>query len=338
MAEWNWPFGLRLGFVDIENTWAQSTSEAVSPATASVNAVCRTLKELFMIQYYTQKYKHILVVILFGSIAALLSCGGSAEAQKVVPPATIPATSWSLTWSDEFSGADGSLPDAAKWQMQTGGGGWGNNELETYTTRAVNASQRGGNLEITARAEHFTGTDGITREYTSARLQTKGLFSQTYGRFEARIKMPKGQGVWPAFWMLGSDIDTAGWPTSGEIDIMETIGSQTDRNVGSLHGPGYSGSNPLNGIYTMPSGTLDTDFHVYAVEWEPTTIRFYVDDHLFETRSTSDVPAGSRWVFDHPFFMLLNVAVGGNWPGSPDSSTVLPQTMLVDYVRVYKKT
>jgi beta-glucanase (GH16 family) len=296
------------------------------------------LKELFMIQDYTQKYKHILVVILFGSIAALLSCGGSAEAQKVVPPATIPATSWSLTWSDEFSGADGSLPDAAKWQMQTGGGGWGNNELETYTTRAVNASQRGGNLEITARAEHFTGTDGITREYTSARLQTKGLFSQTYGRFEARIKMPKGQGVWPAFWMLGSDIDTAGWPTSGEIDIMETIGSQTDRNVGSLHGPGYSGSNPLNGIYTMPSGTLDTDFHVYAVEWEPTTIRFYVDDHLFETRSTSDVPAGSRWVFDHPFFMLLNVAVGGNWPGSPDSSTVLPQTMLVDYVRVYKKT
>jgi len=212
-----------------------------------------------MIRDYVQKYKHYVVVIVFGSVIALLSCGGSAEAQKaVVPPATIQATSWSLTWSDEFSGADGSLPDATKWEMQTGGGGWGNNELETYTARAVNAAQRAGNLEITAKAEHFTGTDGITREYTSARLQTKGLFSQKYGRFEARIKMPKGQGIWPAFWMLGNDIDTAGWPTSGEIDIMETIGSQTNTNVGSLHGPGYSGGNPLNGTYTMPSGTLDT--------------------------------------------------------------------------------
>jgi beta-glucanase (GH16 family) len=275
---------------------------------------------------------------LIAGVATFLSCGGGGvEAQK---PVTIPATtaaSWSLTWSDEFNGTDGSLPDSAKWEMQTGGSGWGNNELETYTARAVNAAQRGGNLEINAMKEQYTGTDGITREYTSARLQTKGRFTQTYGRFEARIKMPKGQGIWPAFWMLGNDIDTAGWPTSGEIDIMETIGSQTASNTGSLHGPGYSGSNPLNKTYTLPSGTFDTDFHVYAIEWEPTTIRFYVDSTLYETRTTADVPTGSRWVFDHPFFMLLNVAVGGNWPGSPDSTTVLPQTMLVDYVRVYEK-
>jgi beta-glucanase (GH16 family) len=280
-----------------------------------------------------------LVVLLLGGLASL-SCGGGSNNNTIVTPATpsTPSTTWSLTWSDEFNGTDGSLPDASKWEMQTGGGGWGNNELETYTTRAVNAAQRGGNLEIVAQKEAFTGTDGIARDYTSARLQTKGHFSQTYGRFEARIKMPMGQGIWPAFWMLGNDIDSVGWPTSGEIDIMETIGTQTNTNVGSLHGPGYSGGNPLNGTYKMPSGTLDADFHVYAIEWEPTTIRFYVDNNLYETRTTADVPAGSKWVFDHPFFMLLNVAVGGNWPGSPDATTVFPQTMQVDYVRVYSKS
>ncbi len=260
----------------------------------------------------------LLFVLVLGGLAAA-GCGGGGNTNSIVTPSN-PATTWSLTWSDEFNGADGSLPDATKWEMQTGGGGWGNNELETYTTRAVNAAQRGGNLEIVAEKESFTGTDGIAREYTSARLQTKGHFSQAYGRFEARIKMPKGQGIWPAFWMLGNDIDAVGWPTSGEIDIMETIGTQTSSNTGSLNGPGYSGGNPLNGKYTMPTGTLDTDFHVYAIEWEPSTIRFYVDNNLYETRTAADVPVGSKWVFDHPFFMLLNVAVGGNWPGSPDAT------------------
>jgi beta-glucanase (GH16 family) len=250
---------------------------------------------------------------------------------------TAEETKWKLTWSDEFNGANGSLPDDTKWEMQTGGQGWGNNELEYYTGRAVNASQRDGNLEIVARREHFKGPDGIEREYTSARLQTKGLFEQKYGRFEARIKMPKGQGIWPAFWMLGNDIDTVGWPSCGEIDIMETIGSQTDRNVGSLHGPGYSGGNPMSGKFTQSDGTLDSDFHLYAVEWEPDTIRFYVDQHLYETRTSAEVPGGTRWVYDHPFFLLLNVAVGGNWPKSPDDTTEFPQKMLVDYVRVYGK-
>jgi beta-glucanase (GH16 family) len=281
------------------------------------------------------KHKSLVLLRCFFVVSFLFI--GSATAQNAAAPAASSSTAWTLTWSDEFNGADGSLPDASKWKMQTGGGGWGNNELETYTARAMNAVQREGNLEIIAQKETFTGNDGIKREYTSARLQSKGLFEQKYGRFEARIKMPKGQGIWPAFWMLGGDIDKVGWPTCGEVDIMETIGSETNTNVGSLHGPGYSGGNPLNGKYTLPSGTFDTDFHVYAVEWEPTTIRFYVDNVNYETRTSADVPKGSRWVYDHPFFMLLNVAVGGNWPKSPDATTVFPQKMLVDYVRVYAK-
>ena len=278
------------------------------------------------------RFKRLFMSVALGTM--VMSCCAGAFAQEKKAPAS--AANWKLTWSDEFDGKDGSLPDAKKWQMQTGGKGWGNNELETYTARETNVIQRGGNLEITARKETFTGADGITRDYTSARLQTKGLFEQKYGRFEARVKMPKGQGIWPAFWMLGGDNDSVGWPKCGEIDIMETIGSETSTNVGSLHGPGYSGDHPLNGKYSSPV-PLDADFHVYAVEWEPTAIRFYVDEHLYETRTTADVPAGARWVYDHPFFLLLNVAVGGNWPKSPDATTVFPQTMLVDYVRVYEK-
>jgi beta-glucanase (GH16 family) len=221
--------------------------------------------------------------------------------------------------------------------METGGGGWGNNELETYTNRAQNAHIQDGNLVITANKETYTGPDGITRQYTSARLKTQGLFDQKYGRFEARIKIPQGQGMWPAFWMLGSNIGTIGWPACGEIDIMENIGKEPDKVHGSMHGPGYSGSHGLTGTYTVPSGKFADDFHIFAVEWETSAVRFYVDGNLYETRTPSDLPPGSTWVFDHPFFILLNVAVGGDWPGSPDNTTVFPQTMQVDYVRVYTK-
>jgi beta-glucanase (GH16 family) len=168
-------------------------------------------------------------------------------------------------------------------------------------------------------------------------LKTSGLFTQTYGRFEARIKIPYGQGIWPAFWMLGNDISSAGWPTCGEIDIMESVGFEPNKVHGTLHGPGYSGATPLTGVYALPSGRFADDFHIFAIEWGPNTVRFYVDDQLYETRTTADLPAGTRWVFDHPFFVILNVAVGGNWPGSPDASTVFPQQMLVDYVRVYAR-
>jgi beta-glucanase (GH16 family) len=213
----------------------------------------------------------------------------------------------------------------------------GDNELETYTSRPQNAQLQDGNLVITAAQETFTGTDGITRNYTSARMKTAGLFTQTYGRFEARIKIPKGQGLWPAFWMLGNDISTTGWPGCGEIDIMENIGKEPNIVHGSMHGPGYSGGNPLTGSYTLPSGNFSDDFHVFAVEWEPKVARFYVDGNLYETHTPSDLPSGTTWVYDRPFFIILNVAVGGGWPGNPDQTTVFPQTMLVDYVRVYAR-
>jgi beta-glucanase (GH16 family) len=255
------------------------------------------------------------------------------------PPAPLPPSKWTLGWSDEFSGPDGSSPDSQKWTFDLGGKGWGNRELQSYTNRKENARIEKGNLVITAQKESFTGADGITRDYTSARLKTQGLFAQTYGRIEARIKIPEGQGMWPAFWMLGQDISSAGWPRCGEIDIMENIGKEPATIHGSLHGPSStSHTSDLTAIFTLPAAqNFAVDFHLYAVEWEPGTVRFYVDSNLYATFRSSDWPPGGKWVFDHPFFIILNVAVGGDWPGSPDASTKFPQTMLVDYVRVYTK-
>src|SRR5579884_2218644 len=193
---------------------------------------------------------------------------------------TTPA-GWKLVWSDEFNGPDGSSPDPSKWTLDVGGNGWGNNELEYYTSRAQNAEIRNGNLVITAKAEKYTGSDGLTRDYTSARLKTLGKFTQTYGRFEARIKIPHGQGMWPAFWMLGADIDRAGWPSCGEIDIMENIGREPATVHGTIHGPGYSGDQGIGAPFTLATGRFGDAFHVYAVEWEPNVIRFYVDDNLY---------------------------------------------------------
>jgi beta-glucanase (GH16 family) len=169
-------------------------------------------------------------------------------------------------------------------------------------------------------------------------MKTSVKFEQAYGRFEARIKIPYGQGLWPAFWMLGNDIATVGWPSCGEIDIMENIGREPGLVHGTIHGPGYSGNSAIGAPFSLSAGQrFADDFHVYAVEWEPNVIRFYVDTNLYATRVPGDLPPGARWVYDHPFFVLLNVAVGGYWPGSPDASTVFPQAMLVDYVRVYKR-
>lgn len=257
-----------------------------------------------------------------------LACGESPK-----PPWA--SQNWTLAWSDEFHGANGSAPDPTKWTEETGGNGWGNHELEYYTARPRNAVIQDGNLAITAIKETFTGSDGVSRDYTSARLKTANHFSTAYGRFEARIKIPRGKGIWPAFWMLGDNIDTVGWPASGEMDIMENIGSEPDKNHGSMHGPGYSGGNALTAVFTLPTGAFADDFHIFAIEWEPNSVRFYVDDKLYSARTSKDVPKGGKWVFDHPFFILLNVAVGGDFPGNPDSSTTFPKTMLVDYVRAY---
>ena len=277
-----------------------------------------------------------LVPILLAAALLALSCGGGATLQ---PP---PPASYKLSWNDDFNGADGSSPDPSKWTYDTGvgGNGWGNNELETYTNRTKNAQIQGGNLVITAVKETYADpSDGVTRNYTSARLKTQSLFSQAYGRFEARIKIPAGQGMWPAFWMLGNDISSVGWPKCGEVDIMEDIGKEPGIVHGSLHGPSTIGqTSDDTAPFSLPAGQkFADDFHLYAAEWEPGTIRFYVDSTLYATFNSSQWPAGGAWVFDHPFFIILNVAVGGSWPGSPDNSTVFPQQMLVDYVRVYTK-
>jgi beta-glucanase (GH16 family) len=271
-----------------------------------------------------------------GANAQLWTCNGTA-AQQWMPSGSSSGgggtpPGWTLTWSDEFNGARGAI-DGSKWSFDTGNNGWGNSELEYYTNRTDNAVVDGnGNLQIVARAEAYGGSN-----YTSARINTGGKFSQAYGRAEARIKLPSGKGIWPAFWMLGANIGSVGWPTCGELDIMEAVGDFSV-NHGSCHGPGYSGGADLTATYQNPGGvSLANDFHVYAVEWQPNQVQFFVDGKLYETRTPADIP-GKTWVYDHPFFIILNVAVGGNWPGSPDGSTVFPQTMLIDYVRVYKKS
>lgn len=273
------------------------------------------------------------LAVLIALSGLLGGCGSKLTSQVVTPP-----PQWQLVWSDEFNGPDGSVPNQSNWTYDIGGGGWGNNELESYTSRPQNAYIQGGNLVIEARKETYTGQDNITRDYTSARLKTQGLFSQTFGRIEARIKIPYGQGLWPAFWMMGSDITTAGWPTCGELDIMENIGREPSIVHGTIHGPGYINLSNLTAAYTLPGGQkFSDDFHVFTIDWTASAIRFYVDGNLYETVTPASLPAGTDWVFNKPFFIILNVAVGGGWPGNPDSTTVFPQTMLVDYVRVYKQ-
>lgn len=275
-------------------------------------------------------------------LACLLSCGCHFYRDPAPPyqPPPRPTSAWTLSWSDEFDGPGGSAPDPKKWTYETGGKGWGNSELECYTDLAQNAQVKDGTLVITALNQPgYACSDGIVRDYTSARLKTQGLFSQAYGRFEARIKIPKGQGMWPAFWMLGYNIKSDGWPRCGEIDIMENIGKEPGIVHGSLHGPSTtSNTSDETAPFRPPDEQKFTnDFHIYAVEWEPGVVRFYVDTNLYATFTQSEWPAGGTWVFDHPFFIILNVAVGGTWPGSPDSTTQFPQQMLVDYVRVYTK-
>jgi len=264
-------------------------------------------------------------------LSSIVATGQTANPQPGFP-------GWKLVWSDEFNAPDGTPVDSSKWVSETGGNGWGNDEVEYYTTRPQNAIQKGGNLVIQAIEEKYTGPDSVTRNYTSARLKTLGKFSRKYGRFEARIKIPRGQGIWPAFWMLGDDINKPGWPKCGEIDIMENIGKEPALVHGTIHGPGYSGGKGISAPFGLPGDpNFADDFHVYAVEWEKKAIRFYVDDHLYATRTPADLPQGTKWVYNHKFFILLNVAVGGGWPGNPDNSSTFPQTMLVDYVRVYKR-
>ena len=234
---------------------------------------------------------------------------------------------WKLVWQDEFDGLD---IDQTKWHLDTGYTGGSNGELEIYTPRPENVCIKDGCLVITAQKEDYQGF-----LYTAARLKTQGLHSWKYGRIEAFIKIPSGQGVWPAFWMLGNDISTVGWPDCGEIDIMEHIGYRAETVRGTIHGPGYSRDDSVGADFTNPGVNFSDDFHLFAVEWEPDQISWYVDDCQYSTLTTHSVPG--KWAFDHPFFLLLNLAVGGHWPGYPDETTIFPKFMVVDYVRVYEK-
>jgi beta-glucanase (GH16 family) len=251
-------------------------------------------------------------------------------------PIGAPAASAAGSFTDDFTGPAGAAPNPAIWTFDTGGE-WGNGqELEYYTANARNASLDGqGHLVITARNETFVGSD-VTRQYTSARLQTWRKFEFTYGSVAARIKIPQGRGLWPAFWALGDGAYSAGdWPGSGEIDVMESLGANPFVAYGTIHGPltGASDGYALQGVYRSRT-SLAAGFHVYSADWSPKRISFAVDGHTYRTVSPQDLPPGASWPFDHPFFLVLNLAIGGSWGGPPAASTPFPAQMTVDWVRV----
>jgi beta-glucanase (GH16 family) len=269
--------------------------------------------------------RRLLVAGVLGALAAgvLVACSSSSE--PTAPPAE---RRWTLVWSDEFDGPAGERPSAASWTSDIGTG-WGNGQLEYDTDRATNAALDGaGNLVITARRESLGG-----REYTSARLTTAGKREFRYGKIEARMRLAGGRGLWPAFWMLGTDYATAGWPASGEIDIVELRGHEANTVLASVHGPGYSGGNSITRRHTVAGARFDLDFHVFAVEWTADRVEWFLDGTRYHTVRRADVPGA--WPFDKPFYLILNVAVGGTLVGPPDASTTFPRTMAVDWVRVY---
>lgn len=273
-------------------------------------------------QYFSKSNiysKHLAIALLSVVSISFTGCHEDDEQHVSIPDRQ-------LVWSDDFNGTAGTLPDASKWGFDLGNNnGWGNHELENYTNNPENVSLDGkGNLVITAIKNG--------NSYTSARINTKGKFSQAYGRFEARLKTPYGPGIWPAFWMLGANGET--WPQCGEIDIMELKGQAPSTINGTIHGPGYSAGQAISASHTLQNNRFDLDYHVFAVEWTENQIDFFVDGYLYNRIEKSDVPG--QWVYDHPFFLLLNVAVGGDYVGFPTAQTPFPQKMTIDYVRVYQ--
>jgi beta-glucanase (GH16 family) len=239
---------------------------------------------------------------------------------------------YTLAWSDEFNGA---ALDATAWSHQNGDGcpnicGWGNNELEYYTGRPENIFFQDGKMIIEARPENLGG-----RNYTSSKILSEGKKTFKFGRIDFRAILPKGKGIWPAFWMLPQNNVFGGWPRSGEIDIMEVVGHEPNRTHGTLHfGPG-PGSTSINRNVTLTSGTFNDEFHVFSLEWKQDQLKWYLDGNLFSTINKADLGA-NNYPFNETFFFIINLAVGGNWPGSPDAGTYFPQWLIVDYVRVYQ--
>jgi beta-glucanase (GH16 family) len=257
-------------------------------------------------------------------VMVMLSACGPASTSKGTPIPALPG--WELVWHDEF---DGDAIDAANWTYDLGAGGWGNGEAQYYTSRPENARIEDGMLVIEARQEKLEDS-----YYTSARLKTQGLQSFQYGRIEARIKVPVGNGLWPAFWMLGSSFDGTNWPDCGEIDIMEYVGREPDLIIGTLHGPGYSGALGVS-QWNRQEYAIADDFHTYAIEWQPEQIDWYYDGEKYHTVTPGDL-SGRQWVFDQPFFIILNLALGGTLGGPIGLDTAFPTQYTVDYVRVYE--
>jgi beta-glucanase (GH16 family) len=272
-------------------------------------------------------------------VCVLAMCVGCGSSSSATPPDPAPAEK--PVWSDDFTATAQSAPNPTNWTFDTGNDGFGNQELENYCAYGSKAAPCD-----PAQPNSFVGTDGylhiVARKdakgnYTSARLKSQGLRSFLHGRIEARVKMPVGQGIWPAFWTLGDNVATVGWPACGEMDIMETIGSTPSVNHGSIHGTGFTGT-ALGETYTLPAGKLSDAFHTYGMIWTTKKVVYYIDSpsNIYATFTPASLPAGGVWPFDvGKQFLLLNVAVGGTWPGSPDKTTVFPQEMLVDYVKVW---
>ena len=281
-------------------------------------------------------------VARIGALLLALGLLPSANAQSS-RAATEPK--WALVWSDEFDGAAGRSVDAASWQIDSTDGcgrgncGWGNNEKEYYSGATENLTLDGhGHLMIVARraAAGLSCYYGPCR-YTSGKITTRGKVAAKPGRVEARIKLAKGQGLWPAFWLLGADDPPIPWPDCGELDIMENHGSNVQSTSSAIHGPGYFGNTPFVHATALSQGGFSEDFHTFAVVWDSLSVRFFVDDSLHYTVERREIERYGRWVFDKPFFIILNLAVGGNFDGDPKSDAMLPATMLVDYVRVYER-
>lgn len=272
--------------------------------------------------------------------ALWLAAGCSNPPQASVETWTPPAGDWQEVWRDDFNGPAGAAPDDAHWNVELRPFGQ-NEELDYDTNERTNSFQDGnGNLVIRALKEQYVDAQGVTssQPFTSARLNTQGKVEQQYGKFEARIKLPAGgKGVWPAFWLLGNDVHEAGWPSCGEVDILEMRGSRPNLIDGSLHGPGYSGGNSYHHYYELTNGNYGDAFHVFTFEWTPDGTRWLVDGDPYYVKTPESVAqSGQRWVYDHPFFIILNLAIGGIFDGDPDATTTFPQEMQVDYVSVSK--
>jgi beta-glucanase (GH16 family) len=286
---------------------------------------------------------------LVGACLLAAGCAGASDPTTADPTTTPTASAtaatevggWELVWEDTFDGDAGTPPDDRWWNHEIGGDGWGNHELQYYTDDTGSVAHDGdGHLVITAAEGGPTDGTGCWYgdcRYTSARITTRGKVEAEYGRIEVRARLPEGDGMWPAFWMLGTNIDLKGWPNAGEIDVMEHIGREPETVHGTVHGPTYSGADGIGGSYRFPEGTPADDFHTYAIEWEPDRIAWYMDDVHYATLLPTILPKAERWVFDHPFFLILNLAVGGQWPGEPTDETTFPQTFVIDHVRVYRE-